>query len=72
MLSQYDLIAGLEAFTGPGSFRTDPVTIRSIAQLTGLDFGNLPDFAPKDRVRPGFEGAPPAVTLVTGPESLVS
>ena len=34
-----------------GAFKTYQVTLRKIAELTGLDFGRLPDFDPKSRSR---------------------
>jgi endonuclease G, mitochondrial len=52
MLSQRDLIGGLECAFGP--YKTYQVTVRSIADLTGLDFGRLLDFNPKSRR--GLEG----------------
>ena len=76
LLSQRDMITGFEFVFG--AFKTYQVTIRTIADLTGLDFGRLPDFDPKARVgqrpRPegGFEAAAePEATEIRGPADLV-
>jgi DNA/RNA endonuclease G (NUC1)/V8-like Glu-specific endopeptidase/endonuclease/exonuclease/phosphatase family metal-dependent hydrolase len=73
VLSQADMITGFEFVFG--EFRTYQVTIRKIAEMTGLDFGRLVGFDPMARARPGpeggFESAAAGAKLVTGPESLV-
>lgn len=69
LLSQREMIEGFEAgFAGFGPFRTYQVTIRELAGLTGLDFGALPEFDPKD---PGGLESAARPALVTGPDSLV-
>jgi DNA/RNA endonuclease G (NUC1) len=76
LLSQRDMITGFEFVFG--QFKTYQVTIRKIAELTGLDFGQLPEFDPKARVRQrprpdgGFESvAEPEVTEIKRPGDLV-
>ena len=76
VLSQRDMITGFEFVFG--TFKTYQVVIRKIAEVTGLDFGRLPDFDPKARVRQrpraggGFEAAPePEATEIRGPADLV-
>ena len=73
VLSQADMITGFEFVFG--EFRTYQVTIRRIAEMTGLDFGRLVGFDPMARARPGpeggFESVAAGAKLVTGPESLV-
>jgi endonuclease G len=62
LLSQEELIAGLEvvpeAFSY-GAYRTYQVTVRSIAELTGLGFGSLVDADPLERL----EGAVAAAEI---------
>jgi endonuclease G len=73
ILSQSDLITGLEAVYG--AFKTYQVPLKRIERLTGLDFGRLPDFDPFPGPRPGdggFEGLPGAeARLIGGPQDLV-
>ena len=76
ILSQRDMITGFEFVFG--QFKTYQVTLRKIAELTGLDFGRLPEFDPKARVRQrprpegGFEAAAePEATEIRGPADLV-
>ncbi len=74
VLSQKDMISGLEAAFAFGAFKTYQVPIQRIAEMTGLDFGRLPEFDPLQRVRPeavGLEAAATGVVQVTGPASLV-
>jgi endonuclease G len=46
VLSKRDMIAG---FTGSGAYLTYQVPVRLIGELTGLNFGRLPEFYPKER-----------------------
>ena len=54
IVSQSSLIAGLpsEAFAGYGQYRTFQVPVKTIADLTTLDFGKLPSFDPKAAAAP--------------------
>lgn len=70
LLSQKDMISGFEFVFG--QFKTYQVKVSRIAELTGLDFARLPDFDPKQRVRPdGLEAALAAVTQIRGPQDLI-
>jgi DNA/RNA endonuclease G (NUC1)/V8-like Glu-specific endopeptidase len=73
VLSQADMISGFEFVYG--QFRTYQVTIRRIAEMTGLDFGRLIHFDPLGRRRDstdgGLESALISAKLITGAESLV-
>jgi len=76
LLSQRDMMTGFEFVFG--QFKTYQVTLRKIAELTGLDFERLPEFDPKARVRQrprlegGFEAvAEPEATEIKGSGDLV-